>query len=106
MKMRLFIVALIGLLFQACTWVELTPEGKKVELRTIDQIQDCKKLGTTTVSLKDDVIGIKRNPEKVLEELRVLARNNAVELKGNVVVPISEVKDGKQTYAIYACIGT
>ena len=37
--------------------------------------------------------------------LSFLARNAAVDWGGNTIVPISAVKDGKRSYAVYRRIG-
>ena len=97
-------ILFITLSLTACTWVKLTPEGEKVRAATMDEVKSCMKLGKTTVSLKADIAGIKRNPGTVQKELESLARNTAVDLKGDTVVPASEIKDGKQVYDVYRCI--
>ncbi len=91
-------------LLSACTWVEPTAQGEKVRVLTAEEVTKCKKVGQTTVSLLAKLAGIERNPQKVQDELNVLARNSAVELGGDTVVPISAVEDGKQTFAVYRCV--
>lgn len=88
-----------------CTWVELAPEAKDVALLGSEaEAQGCERVGQTIVSLRDRVAGIERSPEKVREELRTLARNSAAkDLKGNAILPISEVSEGRQTFAVYRC---
>lgn len=88
----------------ACTWVKLTPEGEKVRVLSRAEVTSCKKVGKTTVSLRDKVAGIRRDAKKVQEELESLARNSAIDLRGDTVVPAGEVKDGKQVYDVYRCI--
>lgn len=88
----------------ACTWVKLTPGAEKVRVLSAQEVQSCTKKGKTTVSVKADVAGIERSQEKVKTELETLARNSAVELNGDTVVPTSEIKDGKQTFDVYRCI--
>lgn len=88
----------------ACTWVELTPEGEKVRVLSQGEVQSCKKIGKTTVSLMSEIAGIERNKEKVKKELEALARNTAIDLKGDTVVPASEIIDGKQVFDVYRCI--
>ncbi len=65
--------------------------------------QNCHKMGSTTVSVKADVATFARDKEKVATELETLARNSALELGGNVVVPTSEIDMGKQSFVVYTC---
>lgn len=103
MKKHILII-LLGINLTACTWVELTPEGQKVRLLSVSEVKACKNMGKTTVSLKDKIIGIERNKEKVGKELEALAKNSAIDLKGDTIVPVSEIKNGKQVFNIYRCI--
>ena len=99
-----FLIVLLAFSLSSCTWVKLTPEAEKVRVLSAQEVQSCTKKGKTTVSVKADVAGIERSHEKVKTELETLARNSAVELKGDTVVPASEIKDGKQTFDVYRCI--
>lgn len=99
-----FLILLLAFSLSSCTWVKLTPEAEKVRVLSAQEVQSCTKKGKTTVSVKADVAGIERSHEKVKTELETLARNSAVELKGDTVVPASEIKDGKQTFDVYRCI--
>ena len=44
-----------------------------------------------------------RDAGKVKTELETLARNEAIKLKGDTVVPVTEIKDGEQTFKVYQC---
>jgi hypothetical protein len=99
-----FLILLLAFSLSSCTWVKLTPEAEKVRVLSAQEVQSCTKKGKTTVSVKADVAGIERSHEKVKTELETLARNSAVELKGDTVVPASEIKGGKQTFDVYRCI--
>ena len=102
---KVIVLLLAGLVFSACTtWVELSDEGKKIRIVSIDDIKTCKKVGKVTVSLKDQIAGFDRNEDKVKRELENLARNTAIELKGDSIVPVSPIKKGKQTFAVYKCV--
>jgi hypothetical protein len=101
---RIVAMAVIGMVLQACAWVTLTPEGEKARVLSASEVTSCKKLGKTTVTLRDEVAGFERNPDKVIEELQILARNSAAELKGDTVVPVGEHVEGKQTFDVYRCI--
>ncbi|GAB4298252.1 MAG: DUF4156 domain-containing protein [Thiohalomonadaceae bacterium] len=101
---RIGLLVVIATLVSACTWVEPTAQGEKVRVLAAEEVTKCRKVGQTTVSLLARLAGIERNPQKVQDELNILARNSAVELDGDTVVPISVVEDGKQTFAVYRCI--
>ena len=48
--------------------------------------------------------GFKRGEEKVKKELEALARNSAANMDGDTVVPITDIEDGKRTFAVYRCV--
>ena len=100
----IFIVLAVSVFVSGCTWVKLSPEGEKARVLTESEVASCKKLGKTTVSLKSKVAGFERNVEKVKKELETLARNRAVDLDGDTVVPVSEIENGQQTFSVYRCI--
>lgn len=94
-----------ALTLSACTWVELTPSGEKARILTPMEVENCPKVGTTTVQTQDTVGEVVyRSKEKVAQELEILARNAAEELGGDTVVPVSEIEAGQQTFAVYKCI--
>jgi hypothetical protein len=100
---RLLIAILALLLLNACTWVELKPEAAQVRVLTKADVADCKPAGITTVRVQPDAIIFKRDPARVKKELETLARNEALRLKGNVIVPATSVHKGEQTFDIYRC---
>lgn len=105
--MKISIVVLFSslLLVQGCTWVKLTEEGQKARVLSANEVLSCRKVGSTTVSVEDNVVGFKRNPEAIEENLQALARNAASDLKGDTVVPKTNIENGQQTYDVYRCIG-
>ena len=94
---------LVMLIVSACTWVKLTPAGEKVSVTSADKVDGCKKLGKTRAMLKDTIAGIKRDSDKVRNEMETLARNSAAEMSGDSIVPVSEIEDGKQVFDVYSC---
>jgi len=87
----------------ACTWVELAPEAEKVVVLSQTEVTKCKELGNTTASVKYEVGGFNRDMKTITNELQTLARNSAVELKGDAIVAVGEVVKGAQKYKIYQC---
>ncbi len=102
---KLLVVLLTAVSLTACTWVQLTPEGEQVAIAAMDEMSACTKKGSTTVTTKADLASIDRNLEKVTTELETLARNSAVNLKGDTVVAAGDIEDGKQQYDVYLCNG-
>jgi hypothetical protein len=87
----------------SCTWVRLTKDGEAVTVKTEAEVSDCKRVAKTTASLRSKVMGVERDEDKIKLELETLARNAAVEYGGNVVVPITEIEEGAQSFAVYKC---
>ena len=44
-----------------------------------------------------------RDPEKVASELADLARNEAALMRGDTIVPASEIIDGRRSFDVYQC---
>ncbi|MGH8502810.1 MAG: DUF4156 domain-containing protein [Gammaproteobacteria bacterium] len=97
-------VLVISLIFVGCQFVPLTPGGEKARVLSAAEVQQCKKVGNTTASVKGDVLGIKRQETVVAEELERLARNNAATMGGDTVVPASDIVRGSQLFNIYKCV--
>jgi hypothetical protein len=96
-------IALLLPVLSACTWVPLTDEGARVQMRTQEQARACTRMSRVTVSVKDKIAGIGRNEDKVRGELETLARNEAARVGGNAVTAESEPTDGSQVFLIYRC---
>lgn len=99
---RLGVAAAI-LLASGCTWVQLSTDAEDVELVKQTDISDCKKIGTTTSTVKSKFGFINRNEEKVGKELLNLARNEAFNMGGNTVVAASAITEGSQRFTVYQC---
>ena len=103
---KLLVLFITALLVTACTWVELTEEAKAIRIVEMDAVQNCDKKGTVVVKLKDKIAGFDRDERKVKRELENLARNTVIDsdIDGDSIVPVSEIKDGKQTFDVYKCV--
>lgn len=99
--MRLMLLLPI-LALSACTWVKPEPGAFDVDLRKPEEVAACKKLGNASTRTKAS-FGLNRNADKVAIELLTLARNEAVKMGGNTVVPVGQVMGGAQTFAVYTC---
>jgi hypothetical protein len=98
------VVLVMCLLVFSCTWVKLTEKGEKTRVLDAAEVIDCRKLGKTTSVSKAVVARMQRSKEKLQKELETLARNSAVDLKGDTVVPVGVPIDGKQVFEVYRCM--
>jgi hypothetical protein len=98
-------IAVLALLtcLSACTWVKPTTEGEKVIVSDGAGVSNCERKGEVESALKSRVAGVERNATKVAGELETLARNEAAKMGGDTIVAESNVRDGKQTFAVYRC---
>jgi len=97
------VICITCLSLESCTWVELTKQGEAVVIKTQDDITQCQKVAKITASLKSKILGFDRNETKVKTELETLARNKAVEYRGNTLVASSEIQEGEQNFDVYVC---
>lgn len=94
-------VALSGAI--GCTWVKPVDGTEAVALVKSNVVQNCKKLGKTTVKVKGNVGFVNRNEAKVAKELLTMALNQAVEDGADSIVADSEPSDGRQTFSLFKC---
>lgn len=87
----------------ACTWVNENTAGRSVAITHIDNTTNCTKVGNISAEVKAKVGFIPRSKEKVIDELKVLARNEAVKLRANTIVADGKPIDGKQNYQAFTC---
>lgn len=92
------------LLFSACTWVQLTEEGEKVRVLEASEVTSCERVGQTTSTTAATVAGVPRHENALRDELESLARNSAINLGGDTIVPMSEISQGKQIFQVYRCV--
>ncbi|TVZ39529.1 uncharacterized protein DUF4156 [Alteromonadaceae bacterium 2753L.S.0a.02] len=100
---RLFVVVAL-LACSACTWVKPTEEAEAVRIaESTAEVANCKRLGSTNAMVKSKVTFVKRDQDKVGRELETLARNDAAQMGGNVILNETEMEQGRQTFGIYSC---
>lgn len=104
-NIKLIALSATILTISGCSWVEVNPNASQVKLLTISDIQNCEKLGEIESTVLDKVGFIDRDKEAVVENLVDLARNEAVQMGGNALVPASKVKDGRMRFWLYQCPG-
>ncbi len=87
----------------SCNWVPLTSEGENVRVLQAGAVSDCQKVGKVSSKTSDRILIFARTDRKIREELESLARNEAVDLNGDTIVPIGTEADGRQSFEVYRC---
>ncbi|MGE5321159.1 MAG: DUF4156 domain-containing protein [Hyphomicrobiaceae bacterium] len=102
---RFVIPALISVVLAGCasSLIEVRPGSDQVAVAEPNQVDQCKPVGSTTVSVLAEVGFISRGIENVDANLLQLARNEAVNQGGDTLVPGARPEIGKRTFAIYKC---
>jgi len=103
MKLKFCALSLAIICLPACTWVEPTRESSEVTLVKAFNVTACKKLATTTATVKHKIGPVTRGEDTVLEELVTLAKNRAASMGGDSIVAIEPVTDGSMSFDIYKC---
>jgi len=102
---RLAPVAALALVFSACSsYVDLDPSAEEVEIVKPERAEQCDRKGETRVSTADRIGFIARGEDAIERDLDRLARNSAADLGGDTAVRMTEITDGKATYAVYDCV--
>lgn len=102
MQKLAILTTILGLL-SACTWVQLTSAGEQVEIRAINQVPGCERLGRASSTTMDRLILVDRSTESQQEELFTLARNEAANMGGNVIVATTNISNGRQQFDVFSC---
>lgn len=102
MRTTLLLTASLVLL-GGCTWVKLDDAGARVRVAYDGRVDGCDKAGDVSVSVKDRVGFYDRKDLKVKDELETLARNQAISLPADTIVPRGEPRNGEQTFDAYRC---
>jgi len=102
--MKKILIAVCGcLVLSFCTWVKVTPNGESVRLvQSVRVVELCKRIGKVNTKVVSEVV-FNRDPEKVASELADLARNEAALMRGDTIVPASEIIDGRRSFDVYQC---
>ena len=94
------------LILPSCTWVKATPNGEGVRLvQSVRAVESCKRIGKVNTKVESKIV-FNRDPEKVAGELADLARNEAALMRGDTIVPVSEINDGRRSFDVYQCFPT
>lgn len=94
-----FLAASLG----ACTWVQPSIRSHTVVLKDDRHIVNCVKKGVTRSKTLSTIAFIPRSDAKMFSELVMLAKNEAVLLEGDTVVPEGDLDKGEQIFGVYRC---
>ena len=98
------ILFVIVIMLNACTWVNENQAGRNVFIVPKSQVTNCQKAGNIKAEVKHKIGFIKRRASKILEELQILARNEALNLGANTIVAKHQKPiEGKKSYAAFIC---
>lgn len=100
---RIIVAVFILLGLAACTFVKPSARGAQVKVAEAADVGHCRKVGSSTVSVLDKVAGVPRSYRVLAEELANLARNEAPNLDGDTVVPVSDIVNGQRQFDVYDC---
>jgi hypothetical protein len=92
-----------AILASGCTTVKLKPTAADIVVARTEHVQNCKRVGQTTVRTTDMVAGVPRGAEVVGVELERLARNAAVEADADTIVAVDKPWWGEQKFDMYRC---
>lgn len=104
MHARWSFVAVAAVFAAGCSTVEVKPGAAEVEVLDADRVADCRKLGSTTVSVAENLGFIPRGDKAIQTDLHRLARNSAVGMDGDTISPEGPVEEGEQKFGVYDCI--
>ncbi len=103
MKKLSLVVIAFAAVTSSCTWVKVSEKGSSVAVANAANVRGCVNVSEVTVSVTSKLGFYKRNSDKVATELTNLARNEAVSLNGDTIVPSSSIDNGKQSFNVYKC---
>ncbi len=92
-----------ALLLTGCTWVKLEKNARQVDVVKPRYVRNCEYLGMVSGKVFTGAIGINRSARKITEEIQTIARNNAADMGGDSIVPVSRIVDGRQKFKVYRC---
>lgn len=98
------LLGVIGILIlSGCSWVQPLPEADKVAVMKFEDVSKCQKLGTTRNQTLDKITFFERGEGAKYQELVALAKNEAVRMRGDTIVPLTTMQDGVMEFGIYNC---
>ncbi len=103
MKKFLILASLLASFAGCSNWVQVTDAGQNVRVATASEVANCRRIGRTNTKTLSKIVVVERGAQRLQQELQSLARNEAGDMGGNVVVPESTIDEGQQTFGVYSC---
>ncbi len=103
MNIKPFILCLAIISLASCANVEPTRQSEGVTLVKSFNVKDCKKLGTTHVSIKQKAGIFALDDKAATQDLVTLAKNRAGTMGGDSIVAKGPIEEGKMIFDIYKC---
>ncbi len=103
MNLKPFVLSLAIISLASCANVKPTEQSKGVTLVKPFNVKDCKKLGTTHVSIKQKTGIFVLDDKAATEDLVTLAKNRAGIMGGDSIVAKGPIEEGKMVFDIYQC---
>jgi hypothetical protein len=104
MQKHVFLIAALAALSGcASDLIDVRPGSDKIVQVESAKVAQCRKVGQTTVGVLDHVAFYSRSIDAIDENLSQLARNSALDMGGDTVVPGERLDVGKRVFAVYKC---
>jgi hypothetical protein len=102
---KLFISLLLVLTVTGCSNSFISEKYGADEVRMLypNQVANCEFKGKTRVTVMYKIGFIDRDQTAIQQNLIKLARNNAVDMHGNVITTTEVPVDGQQSFNVYFC---
>ena len=101
---RIILFSSLLVILSSCnSWVQVTSEGESVSLASGNETANCQRVGSAQAQTLSRLVVVERGGERLQDELLRLARNEAGDLGGNVIVPESVIEEGRQSFGVYRC---
>ena len=95
----------IAVVIAGCaTYVKLSPGGEKVRVLSADEVRSCRLIGKVSSTVTEKAGIVTRTEGYVVQDVEYNARNSAAEMGGDTIVPLTQLKEGRQTFQVYKCI--
>ncbi len=109
MKRTLILSPIAALaLLTGCTWVTQTPEALQSNVQALDTkdaLVRCQQIAANQLKVAYKLGTLQRMPDDVEHDLRTMAINQAATVGADAVAPLTDVKDGVQTWGLFNCKG-
>ena len=89
-----------------CTWVTQTPEALQSNIQALDTkdaLVRCQQIAANQLKVATKLGALQRMPDDVEHDLRTMAINQAATVGADSVAPLTDVKDGVQTWGLFNC---